>query len=274
MKTAASSQAVHITGIILAAGKGTRMHSELPKVLHQVAGRSMLAHVCTALQEIPLQSTCLVLNEQLAPFHQFIADHPQINICLQHRLNGTASAVASCAALFRNVAPCSYAPSSLARGTAFAPTHALICAGDCPAIESSMLRSFIAESVAQNAKIALLAMEVENSSGYGRLVFSPAGSFERIVEERDADAREKKITLCNSGIVFAEIEFLFALLQQLHPHNQQQEYYLTDCFGLARELGVSPHVFICKDYRSCLGVNTLEQLTAMEAYLQQQLPPQ
>lgn len=261
-----------ITGIILAAGKGKRMNSELPKVLHQVAGRSMLAHVCQNLSAIPLASLCLVLNEQLEPFADFMASNPHLNICLQHTLNGTGSAVAACAALFTNVEPCSFAPSSRYRGQPHAPSHVLICAGDCPAIDPVSLRRFLEESLSCGSKLALLAMEVDNPTGYGRLVLDQHQRLLRIVEERDASPAEQRLTLCHSGILFAQTSFLFSLLQELTPHNDQHEYYVTDCISLAQQRGEQLHYFRCPDYRTCLGVNTLEQLTMMEAFMKGVLP--
>jgi bifunctional UDP-N-acetylglucosamine pyrophosphorylase/glucosamine-1-phosphate N-acetyltransferase len=256
-----------ITGIILAAGKGKRMQADLPKVLHQVAGRSMLAHVCASLERIPLNSLCLVLNEQLAPFAEFLAAHPRYSVCLQAEQNGTGGAVASCAPLFSNTRACSYAPSTLHRGQAYAPSHILICAGDSPALEASTLRNFIADSLAKRSKLALMAMKVPDPTGYGRLVVDEDQRLIKIVEEKDASLAEKKLQLVNSGIIFAETEFLFELLQGLSTHNEQREYYLTDCISAAYQSGETPHYFLCPDFRSCLGVNTRAQLDGMEAYM-------
>lgn len=258
---------LHITGIVLAAGKGKRMQSDLPKVLHSVQGRTMLAHVCAALDEIPLDSICLVLGQHLAPFHRFLDEYPQRAVCLQHTANGTGGAVAACAPLFTNAAACSYAPSTLHRGQPHAPSHVLICAGDCPAIDSATLRLFIEESLAKRAKLALLAMKVDDPTGYGRLILDKDQRLRKIVEEKDASPVEKRLQICHSGIMFAETTFLFSLLQQLTPLNEQREYYLTDCIGLAQQAGEEVHYSVCPDYRSCLGVNTPEQLAALEVYM-------
>ncbi len=257
----------HICGIILAAGKGKRMHSDLPKVLHQLAGRSMLAHVAAALESIPLNSLCLVLNDQLSPFQGFLGEHPGYGVCLQQIQNGTGGAVAACAPLFTNVKACSYAPSSLHSGQPLAPSHVLICAGDSPALSPSILRSFIADSLAQQSRLAIMAMKIPEPSGYGRLLVDEDQGLVKIVEEKDASREEKQLQLVHSGIVFAETCFLFELLQNLSTHNEQQEYYLTDCIAQARQAGEAVHYFPCPDYRTCLGVNTREQLKAMEAYM-------
>ncbi len=131
------------------------------------------------------------------------------------------------------------------------------------------MRAFITDALSHSSRLAVLGMEVPDPTGYGRFIVDGSCHLKGIVEEKDATAAEKLLGLCNSGVMFAETAFLFSLLQQLRADNQQQEYYLTDCIALAYKQGQAARFFVGSNWRSFLGVNTPQQLAAMERYLEQ-----
>ena len=117
------------------------------------------------------------------------------------------------------------------------------------------------------APLGVIGMEHPEPTGYGRLVLDELGNLERIVEEKDASDEIKKINLCNTGIVLAKTDVLFDLLDKLTLQNAQAEYYLTDCFELAKENSQKTFVFKSPDYNTFQGINTQQQLQDVEQWL-------
>ncbi len=255
----------NITGIILAAGKGTRMNSPLPKVLHDISGQPMISWVFDALEESDVKKICLILSEDLDGFEPFLAKHEEILVAIQSNRLGTGDAVASAAFAFNDVALPPYAAGRLHQGQKASTDAVLICAGDVPAIQAESLKDFLRDS--QGSSLSVLGMRVPDPTGYGRLVVKDGNQLDAIVEEKDADEAIRKITLCNSGIIYAKAEVLFELLSELDNKNSSEEYYLTDCFKLARERGISTHVHVAKDHREFAGVNTQDQLKLLEEWM-------
>ncbi|MBI2602119.1 MAG: NTP transferase domain-containing protein [Deltaproteobacteria bacterium] len=245
-----------LTGLILAAGKGKRMQSETPKVLHSVAGEIMLARVLEALRNTPCQNYCVILGEDLAPFESFLVRFPDLGVCVQKNINGTAGAVASSSAFFQGLEAPSYGTGYLARGSSVKPGNVLVCAGDIPGLDGRLLRTFIAHCQALDSRLGVLGMRVPDPTGYGRLILSHQGTLDGIVEEKDADANAKKITLCNSGVMYANVAYLFELLGELRNDNAQGEYYLTDCVAIACK-GQKASVFVTDQWQSLSGVNSI-----------------
>lgn len=256
---------VSVAGIILAAGKGTRMKSDVPKVLHRVGGVPMLERVFEALHQSGVQDMCVILNSNLKPFKEFIHQHNRISICIQEQQQGTADAVASSAVAFSDIKSPAYNKAYLHQGGNLKNEFVLICYGDMPALKGELLQAFMAECLAKKAEIGVIGMKHPRPLGYGRLVLDSHQQLLKVVEEKDADSKTKAIDICNTGIVFARTRTLFKLLARIAPHNAQKEYYLTDCFQLAREEGTSCHVHITDDYQRFDGVNDLEQLANIEA---------
>lgn len=257
-----------IAAVVLAAGKGTRMKSDLPKVLHLVAGKTMLDHVLHAVASIPISEVCVVINSDRVNFEPFVVRHPGLNFCIQEGQLGTGDAVAASAGSFAKAVLPSYCKASVLRGTPFQSDFVLVCAGDVPAVEAWILRAFVEESLLNNADLAVLGMDVPNPFGYGRIVRDVHGRLQKIVEERDASDEIRKITLCNSGVIFGRVQTLFNLLSRLSPANAQKEYYLTDCFGLAAADNIPVHVFVTPDWQGFLGINDRQQLADMEERMQ------
>ena len=253
--------------IVMAAGKGTRMKSDLPKVLHNILGRPMLSHVLSVLKEVGVQDVCLILNPQTEPFLEFLNNHGNLTICIQKQQRGTADAVASCAVAFPEVKSPSYANGELFHGKPLTNRHILICCGDTPALNPDTLREFVDACVKRKCPLGVIGIEHPKPTGYGRLIVDQNHLLKCITEEKDADEATKKVRLINTGFIFAETSFLFELLSAVTPANAQKEYYLTDCFALAYERGQPAYVYTADEITPFSGINTPEQLKDLENWL-------
>jgi bifunctional UDP-N-acetylglucosamine pyrophosphorylase/glucosamine-1-phosphate N-acetyltransferase len=258
-----------VSAVILAAGLGKRMKSTMPKVLHQVCGRPMLEWILDALSTTSVSDICLVLGDNLVDFSNFLNKFPQTRVCIQKNRLGTGDAVAATAVCFDKVKTPRFSSGERLRGHMVKADYLLICAGDTPAITGETLEEFMTECLDSSSELGVLGMIVPNPQGYGRLVLDAKGQLQSIVEERDADAATKALKLCNSGVIFAKADLLFELLDGIKPQNAQGEYYLTDCFGAARQRGISVFVKASTSYQEFQGVNDPEQLKAVEHWMQE-----
>ncbi len=261
------NHASQIAGLILAAGKGTRMGSPLPKVLHLLAGKPLVTHVFDTLIEIGLTDMCLVLGPETEPFRPLLAKHPQIAACIQHLRQGTGDAVASAAVAFQGCTPPTYTKGELISGSKLKNPYTLICYGDVPSIPPSLLNDFIEKTLASELELGVIAMRHPAPHGYGRMILDHENHLLEIIEEKDAPPHIKSIDLCNTGIVLAKTTRLFELLNGLTAENSQNEYYLTDIFKKARDKGLDTFVYISDQYQAFAGVNTKEQLANMERWV-------
>lgn len=255
-----------LRGLILAAGKGKRMNSDLPKVLHPIAGIPMLEWVLKALMNLPCDQASLVLSANSKDFLKVLDRYPEVTACIQVEANGTGGAVAAAQCLFDGVQELSFANGILFKGEKKKADEVLICAGDTPALDVKILRKFVENCRSESAKLGVLGMYLPEPTGYGRLVLSDKGELKEIVEEKDASPMEKKISLCNSGIIFADVEYLFRILGQIENKNAQGEYYLTDCVRIAVNQGERIAVTVTHDWESLQGVNDREQLASLETW--------
>ncbi|MCB1477514.1 MAG: bifunctional UDP-N-acetylglucosamine diphosphorylase/glucosamine-1-phosphate N-acetyltransferase GlmU [Rhodobiaceae bacterium] len=238
--------------VVLAAGEGTRMRSALPKVLHKIAGREMLAHVMAAATAGAEADIAVVIGpdrEDVAACAR--AMHPGCKVFVQTDRLGTAHAVLAA----REALKADY-------------KHVVVLFGDTPLITPATLERMVS-AIDEGAGIAVLGFEAENPSGYGRLV-TDAGELTAIVEEKDASESERAITLCNSGVMAFSGQLMPNLLDQIGNDNAKGEYYLTDAVAIARALDVKT-VSRIADETEVGGVNDRIQLAAAEAVMQQRL---
>jgi len=252
-----------VAGLMLAAGKGTRMGSSLPKVLHEVGGKPMLSWALECVQQAAVSPVCLVLGGDLAAFSAIIAQYSP-TVCVQNQRRGTGDAVAAAACGFQGVEVPSFADGSLFQGEPIAAEYVLVCYGDVPGIASGTLKEFTEQCLARGARLGVIGMRHPTPFGYGRLVTNEKDEVLQIVEERDATAAQREIQLCNTGIIFAKTDWLFSLVNELRPDNAQGEYYLTDCFALSHQRGKPAYVYATDDWQGFNGVNTPEQRQAVE----------
>jgi len=234
--------------IILAAGKGTRMNSELPKVLHPIAGDPMLVHAIAAGATLEPMHTVVVAGHGAeavtAATHAY--DDTAIVVVQTEQL-GTAHAV-------------DQAKDALANfdGTA------IVLYGDTPFVSPETLERMV--QAAQEVDVVVLGFEAADPGRYGRLILE-GNSLERIIEYKDANEAERAITLCNSGVIACNSALLFDLISAVENSNASGEYYLTDIVGLARARGLRATAVTC-DEAETLGVNSRAQLAEAEAAFQ------
>lgn len=237
--------------IVLAAGMGTRMQSDLPKVLHPVAGKPMIRHVLDTVGSLAPDRAAVVVAPGMEAVAAAVAPVPT---CVQDRPLGTAHAVLAAAAPFRDF-----------------DGDVLVLFGDCPLITVDTLRRMVAARRGPGAPaLALLALRPSGANEYGRIVVGADGTVERIVEWRDSGEAERALTLCNSGVLAADGQVLFDLLDAVGNDNAKGEYYLTDIVAIARAQGRAS-VVVEGDEAELLGVNTRVELAAAEAAIQARL---
>jgi bifunctional UDP-N-acetylglucosamine pyrophosphorylase / glucosamine-1-phosphate N-acetyltransferase len=235
--------------IVLAAGKGTRMRSALPKVMHRAAGRSLLGHVLHAARGLaPAEAVVVVGPGMEAVAAEARGVFPQVRTAIQEDRLGTAHAV-------------SMAKPALG---SFSGT-VLVLYGDVPLIGAESLAKLA--QLAGRSGMAVLGFEAEEPHGYGRLIRDAGGHVAAIREELDASPEERKINLCNSGIIAVSSERLWPLLGKVGNGNAKGEYYLTDLVELATAEGIACGLAICPE-AEVAGVNDRAQLAAIEATLQ------
>ncbi len=240
--------------IILAAGKGTRMKSELPKVMHKVAAREMLNMVIDEAKFLKPQDVTIVVSEEMANFQQKILDEHKeikINFALQKERKGTAHAVSTALEKIKKIGD-----------------KVLVLYGDTPLIKHATLKKMLEKL--DGFSICVLGFEDEEENAYGRLVVDSKGHIEKIVEFKDATEEEKKIALCNSGVMAIDGEKIAELLAQIKNDNAAKEFYLTDIVAVAGKMGLK-RTFIETEIEEVLGVNSRLELAQIEDIKQNQL---
>ena len=232
--------------VILAAGQGKRMNSDLPKVLHPLAGRPLLSHVLDTARLLAPSQVCVVVGHGADRVRQAIGD-AGVAWATQAQQLGTGHAVMQA---LPHLAP---------GGTV------LVLYGDVPLIASGTLRSLVDAAAAGH--VALLTQELAQPKGYGRIVRNGGGRVARIVEEKDANESERAIREVNTGILALPRANLEKWLAQLRNENSQGEYYLTDVVAVLHDAGYGVVSMLIDDARETQGVNDRVQLAAAEAEL-------
>jgi len=246
--------------VVLAAGKGTRMKSDLPKVLHPVAGKPMLWHVLSAVATLSPAERVVVVAPGMTDVEAAAAP---ARCAVQATPLGTGHAVAA-------------ARDTLAPLIAAGDADLLVVFGDCPLITSDTLQRLVAaRRDAQAPDLVGLAFRPSDPAAYGRVILENSGPdgahrIEKIVEFADADSAQRRIDLCNAGPVIGDAARLFDLIERLGSHNAQGEFYLTDIFGLAHADGRPAGVVECPPEET-LGVNSRADLALVEGIMQQRL---
>jgi len=238
--------------IVLAAGEGTRMRSDMPKVLHTIGGRTLLAHVLQAVVEAGSNRIAVVV----APRQDTVAEivrrvAPNAEIFVQKERRGTADAVRA-------------ATEALKRGA----DDVLVVFGDTPLIRPAVLGQLRA-ALALGAAVAVLGFRPADPTGYGRLLTNE-GELLAIREERDATPVERKIALCSGGLMAFEGKRALAILELIGNANSKGEYYLTDAVAIARDMGLKA-IAVDAEEDDVRGINTKAQLADAEAVLQRRL---
>jgi bifunctional UDP-N-acetylglucosamine pyrophosphorylase/glucosamine-1-phosphate N-acetyltransferase len=241
--------------IVLAAGKGTRMKSERPKVLHRLAGAPMLAHVLTAAQRAGLARLAVVVGPGMEDVGTVATTiDPKTAIFVQKDQLGTADAV-------RAARP----------GLEEFDGQVLVLYGDTPLLTPETIGK-VRAALKGGADLVVLGFETDNPTGYGRLLLDERGGLLGIREEKDASPEEKALTLCNSGIMgFRSAKTLLGLLGRIGNDNAKKEYYLTDTVALAHGDRLQTRMVTSDSADEVLGVNSRAELADAEAHMQARL---
>lgn len=235
--------------IVLAAGQGSRMRSQLPKVLHELAGRPLLAHVLDTAQALQPVAVHAVIGHGADAVRAAFSDR-SLNWVLQAEQKGTGHAV-------QQVLPALQADARV-----------LILYGDVPLVPLPALKSLL--EAAGDAALALLTTELNDPTGYGRIVRDADGRVTAIVEHKDATPEQQGIREVNTGILSARVSDLVRWLPRLSNNNRQGEFYLTDIVAMAVADGVPVLAETVADSLAVQGVNDRQQLATQERYYQQQ----
>lgn len=234
--------------IILAAGKGTRMKTEKPKVIFPLAGEPMINRVIRTAEQVNSELIAVVVGYKKEMVMSVIPKNENVVFVEQSEQHGTGHAVMVCRDTFRNF-----------NGTIF-----ILC-GDVPLLRHQTLEKMLQQHQKSKAQCTVLTAVMEDPAMYGRIVRNENGKVEGIVEFKDADAQIRAIKEINTGIYCFASEALFGALEKIDNNNQQKEYYLTDTLEVLNSMGKRVISVVLADLVEATGVNSREQLQALEA---------
>ena len=250
-ETSIAASQVHV--VVLAAGKGTRMKSRLPKVLHPVAGRSLIEHVLATAGTLAPTTTTLVVGRGSRAIRDHLAARPGLAFVEQDPPLGTAHALQQAESVLDG-----------RTGTV------LLLSGDVPLLRTEALARLLAVHRVAKAAATVMTGLLKRPYGYGRIVRDGGGRIVRIVEERDATRTERAIREINSGIFVFDLEPLFGALHGIASHNAQGEYYLTDLVAIYRRRKLPVETLLVDDPQEIRGINSRTELAEVSRIVRQQ----
>ncbi len=247
MKVTSKPITGQLAAIILAAGKGTRMKSDLAKVLHPLHGRAMIHYVVQAAHKLQADPIIVVIGHQKEEVRRELQDY-SLHLALQEPQLGTGHAAMFAMPYLQN-------------------THGsvLILSGDVPLIRTETLHNLLSNHINSSAVATVMTAHTASPQGYGRILRLPSGCIGAIIEERDADESTRRIGEINSGIYVFDLDSLRELLPRLKTDNNQKEFYLTDAVRLLVAAGKTVSAFE-GSYQEVMGINTLAELQAAEKF--------
>jgi bifunctional UDP-N-acetylglucosamine pyrophosphorylase / glucosamine-1-phosphate N-acetyltransferase len=235
--------------VVLAAGKGTRMKSAQPKVLHRVAGRPLILHVLATARALTPDSTTVVVGHEADALKRVLAEQPGLSFVVQEPQLGTAHALLITATALES-----------ARGTL------VLLSGDVPLLSAKTLKTLVDRHTSTGAAATVVTALVDDPRGYGRIIRTDRSSGEeiaRIVEEKDATPAERETREINSGIYAFALEGLFDAVRSIAPENAQHEYYLPDLVAIYRQRGRKVETITVSNPDEIRGVNSRSELAAV-----------
>ncbi|WP_186646350.1 sugar phosphate nucleotidyltransferase [Fluviispira vulneris] len=252
-------------GVVLAAGMGKRMNSHLPKVAHVLFGKPLVIWAIESLIEAEVKRIIVVISPKQKLVEEIIAQHTfpkdiKINFAYQENPLGTGHAAACGVEAVKK-----YFTNEIENNV---KTNIIITPGDSPGVEGETFKTFLKTHAEQNNSFTIMTFKAKNPFGYGRILTDSHKEFIAIREEKDCNEDEKKIDLCNSGFLCANLNDLDAILAKLNNTNAAKEYYLTDAPEISKKLGNKVGYMIGQDESEFLGINSQEQLAEMEVKFQ------
>ena len=225
-----------ISAIILAAGKGERMNSELPKVLHTVCGKPLLEY-CLDLTRSLKANSVLVLREKCSLFDKFITK--ELKISYQNKPLGTADAV-----------------KQTKKFSNFLSENIVILFADSPLFSKETLKDLVNNHIKNKSDVTILSAILDEPSGYGRVIRDKLSNITKIVEDKDANSEEKRVKEINTGIMVFKKKSLFTYLNLIKENKAKKEYFLTDIIAIFREKLLKINSYVLEDHTEALGINT------------------
>jgi len=240
----------NIAVIILAAGKGTRMKSSKAKVLHEILGVPMIMYVVETARSVVGNNVILVIGHQAEKVRGMVSERHRAIFALQKKQQGTGDAV---------LCAIPHLPDHI--------EEVVILCGDVPMLTTDTVKRLIKDHIQEERDISLLAVEIDNPLGYGRVLFDENRSVLGIVEEADATEEQKEIKTINSGIYCVKKSFLIDSLQKINSNNAQGELYLTDIVEIGYREKKVVGVMVCSDIKELIGVNSHQDLILVETIM-------
>ncbi|MCM8763184.1 MAG: NTP transferase domain-containing protein, partial [Candidatus Omnitrophica bacterium] len=242
----------NICCVILAAGEGTRMKSRVPKVLHPICGRPMIAYTIDLVKKLGIKNTIVVLGHKEREIRKYLP--PNIKIAVQKKLLGTADALKSALSLLKGF-----------KGTL------LVLYADNPLLTPETVKGLLKHHRENNFSATLLTANLENPSGYGRILRDKYNCVRKIVEEGEANDFEKEIKEINTGIMCFAKDKLISAIAKIRAHNKKKEYYLTDAVEILYKKGEIIGTLKTKQTDEVWGVNSQEDLAKANNVMRQRI---
>jgi bifunctional UDP-N-acetylglucosamine pyrophosphorylase/glucosamine-1-phosphate N-acetyltransferase len=244
---------MELAAVILAAGKGTRMNSSIPKVLHQIAGMPMLGHVLQLTKSLKIQNTSVIVGHGSDAVSNFIRRNKINATCINQKEQlGTGNAL-----------KCAQETLNTFDG------NLIVLYGDVPFIKSSTIVSML-DQLEKGADLSILGFTTPDPANYGRLIIGAGNEINEIVEAKDCSSSQKEIKMCNAGIYCGSSKLIFSLLSKLTNQNASNEFYLTDIVKVAKKDGLKS-CLLESSYFETQGINSRLDLANAELYCQEQL---
>ncbi|WP_350454898.1 bifunctional UDP-N-acetylglucosamine diphosphorylase/glucosamine-1-phosphate N-acetyltransferase GlmU [Slackia heliotrinireducens] len=241
--------------LILAAGAGTRMKSEKPKVAHEVLGKPLVRWVIDAARDAGITEVVTVLGHKADQVEPLVTD---TTVVFQEQRLGTGHAVNA-------------ARDAFANDGAVVPGSLVVLSGDCPLITPETIAALVETRESTDAAVVVLTMDMDDPTGYGRIIRDADGAVARIVEQKDCTPEEAAVTECNAGFYCFDTPALFEALSHVSNNNAQGEYYLTDVLEICRNAGRKVLAYKTADAEEAMGVNSRVQLSQATRAMQHRI---
>lgn len=239
--------------IILAAGDGTRLRSQVPKSLHRVCGRPMLVHILRTIEGLTDYKQVVVVGFSHDTIREALSNY-NVEFALQEKRLGTGHAVITTASMFENY-----------------DGDVMVLVGDAPLLTQSTIEKLLDRHRHQDASATILTTKMKNPTGYGRILRHQDGAVLKIVEDKDANIYEKKVNEINTGTYIFDCKELFEALQSIKPNNEQGEYYLTDVIDIMVKKKKRVEAYITKDPAETMGINDRVQFAKAERIMRDRI---